>query len=146
MIEALTRAGLREIGGVLMGEHVGVDTFRVRDITIQYNGGTFAAFVRFVEGILGPLQAFFRTTKHDYTRFNYIGEWHSHHSFALRPSGRDDATMRDIVDDPQLGAHFIVLLLAKLNNDNRLEFGVTVYQPGARPLTGVVQEESATTL
>ena len=147
IVKALIQAGRREIGGVLMGEHVAADTFRLKDITIQRKGGTFAAFVRLVEGILGPLQAFFRATKHDYSRFNYLGEWHSHHSFALRPSARDHITMCDVVDDPQLGANFVVLLLAKLNEDNRLECSVTVYQPAASPFTGrVVQEQCATTL
>ena len=63
-----------------MGEHVGVDTFRVKDLTIQRKGGTFATFIRFIEEIIGPLRDFFSSTRHDYTRFNYLGEWHSHHS------------------------------------------------------------------
>src|SRR5438132_1173752 len=97
---ALTQAGQREIGGILMGEHVGAETFRVREVTIQRKKGTFAAFVRMVAEILAPLRAFFEATKHDYTRFNYLGEWHSHHSFALQPSSRDHVTMYEMVMDP----------------------------------------------
>lgn len=128
-----------------MGEHVGVDTFRVKELTIQRKGGTFAAFVRIVEEIVGPLRAFFRTTNHDYTRFNYLGEWHSHHSFKLSPSRRDHATMLAMVLDPQLGAHFVVLLLVKLNERNRLDGSVAVYQPNKAPFFGrVVPEEAGT--
>lgn len=143
LVEGLTQAGRREIGGILMGEHVGPDTFRVTEVTIQRTGGTFAAFVRIVSEILAPLRAFFEVTKHDYTKFNYVGEWHSHHSFALEPSGRDHATMYNIVNDPDLGARFVVLLLVRLDESDQLEGSVTVYVPGKRPFVGRVVQESA---
>jgi hypothetical protein len=142
LVEALSAAGRREIGGILMGEHVGPDVFRVKELTIQRKGGTFAAFVRIVSEILAPLRAFFESTKHDYTKFNYLGEWHSHHSFALRPSGRDHTTMYEMVIDPQLGARFVVLLLVRLDNENRLEASVTVYQPNLNPFVGQVVQEN----
>ncbi len=142
IIDALLQAGAREIGGILMGEHVGPDTFRVQDITIQHSGGTFAAFTRLVDRIIGPLRVFFRATNFDYTRFNYIGEWHSHHSFALRPSGSDHDAMREIVADSKVGAQFAVLLLVKLDRHKRLDLGLTVYQPDIEPVLGkVVCEE-----
>ena len=145
MVAALAEAGAREIGGILMGEHVGPDTFRVKELTIQRSGGMFATFVRIVRNILAPLQAFFRATRHDYTRFNYLGEWHSHHSFALRPSTTDHRTMCEIIDDPQLGANFVVLLLAKLRDSAALDCAVFVYQPKAQPRSGEVMQEQAVT-
>jgi len=126
-----------------MGEHIGPDTFRVKEITIQRKGGTFAAFIRMVEEILGPLLAFFDTTKHNYTKFNYLGEWHSHHSFALAPSRRDHTTMYNLVMNPQLGAHFILLLLVKPDHHGQLEGSVTVYQPNKTAFTGSVVQESS---
>jgi hypothetical protein len=126
LIDALSQAGAREIGGVLMGEHVGIDTFRVKELTIQRKGGAFASFVRIVSEILTPLRRFFESTKHDYTRFNYLGEWHSHHSFRLKPRGSDHETMLDIVNDSELGAHFVLLLLVKLDANDKLEGSVTV--------------------
>lgn len=142
LVNALSSAGQREIGGILMGEHVGPNTFRVKELTIQRKGGTFAAFVRIVSDILAPLRAFFESTRHEYTKFNYLGEWHSHHSFALRPSGRDHATMYDMVMDPELGARFLVLLLVRLNDGNGLEGSVTVYQPNEKPIIGQVVQEA----
>ena len=133
---ALAEAGPREIGGILMGEHVGIDTFRVKDLTIQKKGGAYATFVRLVEFFIAPLRAFFDATSHDYTRFNYVGEWHSHHAFALQPSGRDHATMREIIDDPKLGARFVTLMLVKLDNANRIQVSVTLYRPGRLPAAG----------
>lgn len=143
IVDALQQAGHREVGGIFMGEHIGPDTFRVKEITIQRKGGTFAAFIRMVEEILGPLLAFFDTTKHNYTKFNYLGEWHSHHSFALAPSRRDHTTMYNLVMNPQLGARFVVLLLVKLGNHGQLEGSVMVYQPNKTAFTGsIVQENS----
>lgn len=111
LCDAMQRVGQREIGGILMGEHIGEDEFRIMDVTIQVRGGTFATFVRLVEGFARPLRQFFARTGHDYRRFNYLGEWHSHHSFALRPSPQDEESIREIVDDPEVGANFVVLLL-----------------------------------
>lgn len=143
LIEALHRAGKREVGGILMGEHVGPDTFRVKEITIQYKGGTFSTFIRIVEEIIAPLLAFFDANKHDYKRFNYLGEWHSHQSFALVPSKRDHATMYNMILDPELGAHFVLLLLVKLGPKNQLECSVTVYQPSTPPFAGNINKESS---
>ena len=112
---ALGRAGVREIGGILMGEQIGENIFRVKNITVQQHGGSFAAFVRMVLDVIAPLTDFFRATNNNYTRFNYLGEWHCHPSFVPKPSSRDRETMRSIVDDPQVGANFAVLLIVRLN-------------------------------
>jgi hypothetical protein len=141
LVDALAQAGRGEIGGILMGQHLGPDTFRVKEVTIQRKGGTFAAFIRIVAEILAPLRAFFDSTKHDYRRFNYLGEWHSHHSFALSPSGRDHLTMYEIVMDAQLGAHFVLLLLVKLDEGGQLVGSVTVYQPNRTPFAGSIIQE-----
>jgi hypothetical protein len=141
LVDALGQAGRREIGGILMGEHVGPDTFRLKELTVQRKRGTFAAFVRVVAEILGPLRAFFEKNKHEYTRFNYLGEWHSHHSFKLEPSGKDHVTMCNMAMDTQLGARFVLLLLVKLGNHGLLEASVTVYQPNKRPFAGSIVHE-----
>jgi hypothetical protein len=138
LVDALKKAGKREVGGILMGEHIGPDTFRVKELTIQRKYGTFASFIRLVDEIIAPLKKFFDSTKHDYTRFNYLGEWHSHHSFSLSPSDEDHDSMRKIATDSQLGARFVVLLLVKLNEGGCLESSITVYQPDIAPRGGVV--------
>jgi hypothetical protein len=143
LIDAMVQVGRREVGGILMGEYLGRETFCVTELTIQHKGGTFARFIRMVEEILAPLRAFFDATKHDYTRFNYLGEWHSHHSFALTPSKRDHRTMYDMVMDPQLGARFIVLLLVRLDNLGQLEANATVYQPNKAPFVCTIIREGA---
>lgn len=146
ILDSLERVGKREIGGVLMGANLGQDTFRVTKITIQKSGGTFAAFQRMVSEIIAPLKAFFGATGHNYTKWNYLGEWHSHHSFQLVSSGQDDGTMRSMISDPDFGAHFLVLLLVKTNSLKTLEASVTVYRPHAKQYLGeVIQEETFST-
>src|SRR5688500_10844638 len=111
---ALLKAGEREVGGVLMAEHVGVNEFAIKELTI-HRRGTFFNFVRRIEEAVGRMLSFFESAKHEYTRFNYIGEWHSHPRFAPVPSEPDDASMIAIVQDPDLGANFVVLLIVKLD-------------------------------
>jgi proteasome lid subunit RPN8/RPN11 len=138
---ALEKAGTHEIGGILMGKHVTENVFQVTDLTIQRHGGGFATFLRVVQDITEPLRNFFRATNHNYTRFNYLGEWHSHPSFIPEPSSRDHQTMRDIIEDPDVGANFVVLMIVKLNQSRQLEGSVTVYQPNEREFMGELVQE-----
>ncbi len=46
-------------------------------------------------------------------------------------------------DDPQLGANFVVLLLAKINDHAAIDCAVFIYQPNAQPRTGEVVQEQA---
>lgn len=141
--DALNKAGVREIGGVLMGEHVAPDTFRLKSLTVQDHGGAFASFMRFLEQIVQPLAAFFKITNHEYRRFNYLGEWHSHPSFALVPSRTDIASMREIVEDPKVGATFAVLLIVKRTVDGRLEGALTVFPAGKSHYSGEIAFEES---
>ena len=125
---ALTRAGHREIGGVLMGEHVGTNEFVVRELTV-HRRGSFASFLRRIEDAMGQMREFFKRTGHDYRRYNYLGEWHSHPSFEPLPSSTDDASMLDIVQDADVGANFAVLLIVKLGRIQELVATAHVYLP-----------------
>lgn len=133
---ALSEAGRREIGGILMAEHVAENSFRVQSLTLQRRGGSFAAFLRAVESFLGPLRNFFRQTDYNYAKFNYIGEWHSHPSFVPAPSNTDHQTMLSIINDPQVGAFFVVLLIVKLSEKGEFVGTVTVYQPDVSAFRG----------
>lgn len=116
---ALKKAGRREVGGVLLAEHVGPDEFAVRKITV-HRLGAIASFVRLIEDALARINSFFQDVNHDYRRFNYVGEWHSHPSFEPEPSPRDEASMLEIVQDPKVGANFVALLVVKLDGAGNL--------------------------
>lgn len=136
---ACERAGVQETGGMLFGEHIGPDTFRVVEATV-HAVGRFASFVRVITDGFARLDAFFRTTQHDYTRFNYLGEWHSHPSFAVQPSGTDIATMQGIVDDPRTRALFIILMIVKLDGGHLLPGAWAFFPEGTRRECRVVLE------
>ena len=125
---ALKKAGRHEVGGILMAQHVGVNEFTITDLTV-HKGGAIASFVRRVEDALGHLRSFFVRTNHDYRRFNYIGEWHSHPIFELEPSSKDEASMLEIILDRTLGAKFIILLLVKLDVRGCLVAKAHLYLP-----------------
>ena len=143
MILGLQKASSREIGGILLGEHVNENEFLVSDITIQRIRGGFAIFERLIQEIVEPLKKFFAKTHHNYKRFNYLGEWHSPPSFVLQPSSTDDSTMKEMIDDVDFGANFVVLMIVKLSSYNKLEGTVTVYRNGngSQPAELVLSKE-----
>jgi len=132
---ALVKSGSREIGGILLGEHTKDNEFQICDITIQKTGGDIAFFERLVNHIIAPLKNFFDRTGHNYKRFNYLGEWHSHPNFSLFPSLVDHSTMQELIGDEKFGANFIVLMIIKLER-GELNGSVTIYQSNKEPYRG----------
>jgi integrative and conjugative element protein (TIGR02256 family) len=140
----LRRAGLREIGGVLMGEHIGDELFRVVEISVQRAGGTDACFVRRPDNHRAQLQKFFAATGNDYSRFNYLGEWHSHPNFEPLPSGTDIRAMQSMVEDPEVGANFLVLLVCKRDAGEAIEATATAFRALGEPLAVPIALEAET--
>jgi integrative and conjugative element protein (TIGR02256 family) len=138
----LRRAGKREIGGLLMGEHVREEVFRVVDISVQRSGGSQACFSRDDKAHKTQLQEFFSRTGEDYGRFNYLGEWHSHPSFEPLPSLTDIETMQSIVSDPSVGVNFVTLIIARLSYRARIELTATVFRVGVSPAAVPVSVEA----
>jgi proteasome lid subunit RPN8/RPN11 len=118
--KCLRRAGRREIGGILMGEQVAPDHFRVVGFSIDETTGTAAHFVRSPAHHAEVLEDFFRRTKSNFRRFNYLGEWHSHPSFPVRPSREDIMSMQSLVDGER-DIDFSTLVIVKLRYFLQLE-------------------------
>jgi integrative and conjugative element protein (TIGR02256 family) len=137
----LMRAGAKEIGGLLMGEDVGDGAFRVVGISVQRSGGTHTCFVRNPNEHQAYLEEFFARTGQDYTRFNYLGEWHSHPSFEPLPSATDIKTMQSIVGDPEVGVNFLALLVVR-QVKRRIEATATVFMRTGTPVSIPVSPES----
>jgi len=128
---ALDRAGRREIGGQLFGEQLAPSDFRVTEIAYQARPGSVARFVVDLVQAARDAMAFFRRTKREYERFNYLGEWHSHPSYDVRPSGVDIAAMRDLVSHGSFQGHFAVLMIVRLD-PTELRCGAWVFDPQGR--------------
>lgn len=146
LIDALNVTKHHETGGILMGEHIDTNRFRVTSVTIQQKHGSVFSFRRVIKEILEPLRSFFNATNHNYQRFNYLGEWHSHPSFTLEPSSADCETMWDIVEDPHVGARFAILLIFKVNDGCQLDGTVTVFLPNNQRFRGELIQEGINTL
>ncbi|ARP99680.1 Mov34/MPN/PAD-1 family protein [Pseudorhodoplanes sinuspersici] len=127
------RGRTREIGGIIVGEHVGHDEFRIVDLSFQKRGGTFAHFVRDPAHHEAFLDDFFTRTGKDYKRFNYLGEWHSHPTFDPLPSGPDIRTMFKLVEDPEVGVNFAILIIARLRGWSTVELSATLFRTGHTP-------------
>lgn len=127
------RGRRQEIGGILVGESVGGDIFRLVDISVQHSGGSVVHFVRDPEHHKDFLAEFFLRTGNDYTRFNYIGEWHSHPAFEPLPSREDIGTMFDIIEDPNVGVNFAILIIARLERRRLFQLSATLFRRGVAP-------------
>lgn len=128
----LSRAGRREIGGVLMGEQLTVGSFRIVDFSVDEQTGSAAHFVRSPEHHRSALDSFFERTGRDYARFNYLGEWHSHPSYSTRPSAEDVHAMTDLVIGER-SIDFSVLLIARLRFLGWLEASAFVFSRYSTP-------------
>lgn len=128
----LLQAGSREIGGILMAEEIGDQVFRIIDFSVDTSNGTYAQFVRNADQHDEALTTFFEKTSREYTRFNYLGEWHSHPSFKLQPSLQDIQAMQDLVDGTG-GVDFAVLFICRMNWYRRFECSAHLFARGFKP-------------
>ncbi len=139
LTQELRFAGSREVGGLLIGEDMGNAVFRVSRVTVQRYGGTNCSFVRSMAHSQA-LERVFRRTSHDFTRHNYLGEWHSHPGCDLQPSEQDCDAMWDIVEDREVGANFAVLLIVKLKL-GCLGAAANLFLPGRRVIPAALVME-----
>ena len=139
--DALKQARNREIGGILFGEHVDDDDFRILEATTQKTMGSSTAFHRDSEEAKRELGRLFQKYGDDPERFNYLGEWHSHPNAPALPSSIDELTMQKLLNDPKSEVHFLVLLINRLNN-SQIELSATSYlTSGERVSCNIVVEK-----
>jgi len=136
----MVRAARREIGGMIMGEEIGDQQFRIVDFSVDARSGTSAQFLRDADQHDEALSAFFDSTGADYRRFNYLGEWHTHPSFDVHPSLQDVRSMQDLVDDSG-GVDFAVLFIARLRWCWRFECGAHLFVRDHAPMVVDVVHE-----
>ena len=102
------------------------------EMTFQRHGGRISYFVRNARTALLALQRFFSRTSHRYSRYNYLGEWHSHPSFEARPSATDHQSMIEVASNPSTGANFVVLMIVRLKSSSAIEASITAYLPDGK--------------
>ena len=129
----LRRAGRREIGGVLMGEQIAIDHFRVVEFSVDELSGSDAHFVRTPEAHRAALDGFFQRTGADFRRFNYLGEWHSHPSFSVNPSIEDMSTMLNLVHGER-DIEFSALIIVRLQYYLSLDASALMFVRDRQPI------------
>jgi [CysO sulfur-carrier protein]-S-L-cysteine hydrolase len=130
---ALRQAGRREIGGMLFAEQLAPSDFRIIDFSVDAFSGSHTKFLRTPEAHRKALDAFFERTDWDYQRFNYLGEWHSHPSFSVRPSAEDIETMTDIVQNGNSSISFAFLLIVRFRFRLWIDHSLTFFARGQPP-------------
>jgi proteasome lid subunit RPN8/RPN11 len=123
----LKRAGRQEIGGMLFAEQLSPNRFRIVDCSTDFRSGSHSTFRRDPAVHNALLRQFFERTGHDYQRFNYLGEWHSHPSFSVRPSPEDVAEMTSLVQDNRSEISFAVLLVVRIRFCLWLDASATLF-------------------
>ena len=129
--KALKRAGVNEIGGQIFGEQLSPSSFLASTLTFQKQKGTFARFFVDLTQAAQDALSFFNKTQHRYSRFNYIGEWHSHPSFTVHPSATDIESMRNLVTVSTFKGSFAILMIVKLDG-NAIKLGGWLFDPCGR--------------
>lgn len=117
----------------MMGEQVAPDHFRIVELSLDAVTGSEVHFVRDPARHEAALKSFFERTGADYRRFNYLGEWHSHPNFPVRPSPEDLGSMQGLVDGEH-GIDFAALLIVRLRFRQILEAASWMFVRHAAPL------------
>ena len=81
------------------------------------------------------MDEFMDKTGRHFSRFNYLGEWHSHPSFSVQPSVEDIATMTDLVEHSGPELTFAVLLIVRLRFRMWIDYSLTSFARGYAPWT-----------
>lgn len=132
MLSHLQKAGNLEIGGVLMAEQLNPGEFRIVDFSIDPSSGGAAHFVRSPEHLSTALNSFFEQTSHDYHKYNYLGEWHSHPNHLPVPSPVDINSMYELLREEK-NIPFAILLVVKKGFFKRFQCSAMYFQLGKRP-------------
>ena len=144
--KALFTAGPREIGGVLLAEQLEPGHFRVIDFSLDARSGSHTQFRRDPDVHKKTIDDFFERTGHDFSRFNYLGEWHSHPSFSVQPRQQDIETMVELVEHNRSEIYFAILLIVRLRFRTWLDYSMTTFVRGHLPLDVVYGEGRNPTL
>lgn len=97
-----------------MAEQLAPSSFQIVDFSVDSITGTAAHFCRNPEQHAAALEDFFVRTGYEYSRYNYLGEWHSHPDFSVAPSSQDISTMSELVRGER-NIDFSLLMIVKLN-------------------------------
>jgi [CysO sulfur-carrier protein]-S-L-cysteine hydrolase len=118
---------------MLFAEQLAPAHFRLMDFSLDLFSGSHAHFRREPSAHQKALKEFFKKTGRDFSRFNYLGEWHSHPSFPVTPSIEDVETMQSLVENDNAAVSFALLLIVRLRFWFWIDSSLTTFARGYRP-------------
>lgn len=114
MIEALKEHSHNEIGGILIGRKLDLNSILIVDLTVSDEIKKFSPF-KFIRETKKSNKLIKKHFKNS-TGY-YVGEWHSHPSFSLNPSPGDIRTMKGIIKNTDYGVAFSLMIIVKLRQN-----------------------------
>jgi proteasome lid subunit RPN8/RPN11 len=130
----LPYAGSVEAGGLMMGEALGDNTFRVTDVSLTI-GETDRYYLDPAEH--ESFRASFLAKFSDADRYGLIGSWHSHPSGNPVPSQADLNTLKTTMDHPSTNLDFKVMLIVCRDEKDTLLTGGKVLHREPRVLSNI---------
>ncbi len=105
-----------ETKGALFARRINDELFEIDAVYLEKKIGSFAFVVLENNSKYKEFQKKYNKTHHfDFKNHNYIGDWHSHPSFELIPSGYD---IKEVQNDlEKSNANFLIQIIVKVSND-----------------------------
>ena len=117
---------------MIFAEQLAPAHFRLLDFSLDSSSGSHAHFRRDPRTHHEALDDFFEKTGRDFSRFNYLGEWHSHPCYSVIPSIEDVETMQALVEDGS-AISFALLLIVRLRFGLWMSSSLTTFARGYPP-------------
>jgi len=131
-----------ETKGALFAEHLGDNIFKIDSVYLEPKPGTTTYVKLVVNRVYQAFQnSFHKKHQYHFSKFNYIGDWHSHPLFECIPSSFDvEEVQKDLKNS---NANFLVQLILKVNQDKLI--GNAFYysnQVSAKKIHLVIENDS----
>ncbi len=128
---------------MLFGEQLAEGDFRIVKATQQaLGGGNTTRFNRRGFHARTEIKRLHNRYGGHATRFNYLGEWHSHPNVPAFPSVQDELTMRELLADQSGAVNFLVLAIVRLGVTRALEIGAFAYLTSGHKVLCKVEPEN----
>ncbi len=115
LIKQISKYSPLETKGALFAEDLGNDTFKIDEVYLEPKPGTTTFVKLYINHEYVTFQKnYHKLRNNNFSKYNYIGDWHSHPLFECYPSSYDVSEVEK--DMKQSNAIFLVQLILKVFN------------------------------
>jgi proteasome lid subunit RPN8/RPN11 len=113
LIKQISKHSPLETKGALFAEDLGNDTFKIDGVYLEPKPGTTTFVKLYINQEYVSFQKnYHKFRKNNFSKYNYIGDWHSHPLFECLPSSYDVSEVEE--DIKKSNAIFLVQLILKV--------------------------------